>query len=143
VFDVSNPANPIFDRVIANSQPSTDHNLMVQGDFVFEANYSSGLRVYNISQYPIALEVGYFDTYPSDNNVGFAGAWGVFAGLPSGNILVSDQHNGLFVLDASGAMAPLPPLNVGKWAASAAGLGIFILVAGMYWFRQRAKRVAN
>ena len=43
---------------------------------------------------------GYYDTYPSNTEYnGYAGCWGVYPYLPSGNILASDMSNGLFVLE--------------------------------------------
>ena len=41
---------------------------------------------------------GWFDTYPEDDATTFSGAWGVFAGFPSGTVIVSDIERGLFVL---------------------------------------------
>ena len=41
---------------------------------------------------------GKFDTYFGSNRPVFAGAWGVYPYLPSGNILVSDINSGLYIL---------------------------------------------
>jgi hypothetical protein len=43
------------------------------------------------------INVGHYDTSPFSGD-GFHGAWGVYAYLPSGNILVSDIEQGMFVL---------------------------------------------
>ena len=43
-------------------------------------------------------EIAHFDTFPASNALGFDGAWSVYPFLPSGNLLVSDGSNGLFVL---------------------------------------------
>ncbi len=80
---------------------------MVRGDFLFEANYESGLRIYevnDVSYPPTAQEVGFFDTYPDSNNRSYRGAWGVYSGLPSGIVLVSDRQSGLFVLNPCEAL---------------------------------------
>jgi choice-of-anchor B domain-containing protein len=98
VIDVQDPSHPTLATSFTNGLPSIDHNLMIRGDLVFEANYSSGLRVYDISDVLNAHEIAYFDTYPADNRQSFNGAWGVHAHLPSGLILVSDRQGGLFVL---------------------------------------------
>jgi len=108
VFDVSDPAAPSYSTSFTNGKVATDHNLMARGNFVFEANYTTGLRVYDISLFPVVLERGHFDTVPANDGIGFGGAWGVDACLPSGIILVSDQDSGLFVLDASAATTTLP-----------------------------------
>lgn len=106
VIDVQNLSSPQFVTTFTNGQTAIDHNLMVRGDFVYEANYTTGLRIYNIADVNTAFEAGYFDTYPFNNGMDFNGAWGVYAHLPSGNILVADMQGGLFVLDPSAAIAP-------------------------------------
>ena len=110
VFDVSDPTSPGFATSFTNGQVATDHNMMVRGDFLFEANYTTGLRVYDTSLYPLVVERGHFDTVPATDGVAFAGAWGVDASLPSGIVILSDQASGLFVFDVSAATTPLPPV---------------------------------
>jgi hypothetical protein len=105
VIDVSDPASPQLTTTFTNGLESIDHNLMVRGDFVYEANYSSGLRIFSICDVGAIHETGFFDTYPPNDAENFNGAWGVSAALPSGNILVSDRFRGLFVLDATAATA--------------------------------------
>ena len=67
---------------------------------MFEANYTTGLRVIEFGDLAGGdmTEIAHFDTFPDSNDVGFDGAWSVYPFLPSGNILVSDDVNGLFVL---------------------------------------------
>lgn len=121
VFDVSDPSNPSYSTKFTNGTVATDHNLMARGEFIFEANYTTGLRIYDTTLFPIVLERGHFDTVPANDGIGFGGAWGVDACLPSGNILVSDQQSGLFVLDASAATTALPVVpatTTWPWALS-------------------------
>jgi len=106
VIDVSVPSNPTLMTTFTNGLFTIDHNLMVRGNHVFEANYSSGLRVFDISDINNVQEVGFFDTHPDNDGINFDGAWGVYPVLPSGVVLVSDRDRGLFVLDAS-AVAPV------------------------------------
>jgi choice-of-anchor B domain-containing protein len=100
VFDVSDLDAPIY--VFAYEGPTTaiDHNLYVLGNRVFEANYTSGLRVLEFGDLANSelSEVAFFDTYPGSDAANFDGAWSVYPYLPSGNILVSDTSHGLFVL---------------------------------------------
>ena len=44
-------------------------------------------------------EVAYFDTHPESNQLNTQGAWGVYAELPSGIVLLSDRQRGLFVFN--------------------------------------------
>jgi len=106
VWDVQDLSNPEMVHTFTSGRTSTDHNLMVRDQFVFEANYSSGLQVFDVSD-PLAPEhVGWYDTYPSHDGAGFDGAWGVFAGYPSGVVVVSDGAGGLFVFDPFVATVP-------------------------------------
>ena len=110
VFDVQDPVNATYVTTFSTGLPSTDHNLMVKGKFIFEANYSSGLRIIHTPTPFQFFQVGWIDTYPNHDNPGFIGAWGVYPMLPSGTILVSDITNGLFILDANAAFAAVPEL---------------------------------
>ena len=75
-----------------------DHNSIVRGNWLYQATYESGLRVYNIKRPKRPRQKAFFDTFPDDDHVGFNGAWGIFAGFPSGVVLISDIQRGLFVL---------------------------------------------
>ncbi len=109
VVDVQDLNNPQFVTSFTSGLPSIDHNMMVRGDFLYEANYSSGLRIFDISDVNNVTEVGFFDTYPFNDNPGFSGAWGVYPMLPSGRVLVGDGTGGLFVLDVSAAIGGVTP----------------------------------
>jgi choice-of-anchor B domain-containing protein len=100
VWNVGRLAKPTYEGFIEGAHRTIDHNLYVVGDYIFQANYSSGLRILSQSaaRKLVTNEVGFFDTYPLNNNVNFNGAWSVYPFFPSGSIIVSDQQNGLFVL---------------------------------------------
>ncbi len=99
VFDISDLENPTLQTTFTTGLPSVDHNLMVRGSTLFEANYSSGLRIFDISDVDNIVETAWFDTYPENDQNSFNGAWGVHAQLPSGLVLVSDRERGLMVFD--------------------------------------------
>jgi choice-of-anchor B domain-containing protein len=98
VLDVSNPAAPYEVTTFTSGSASTDHNLYVVGDRAFEANYMSGLRVFDVSNPLGAQEVAYLDTSPDRDQVGYHGAWSNYPFFASGTILVSDIERGLFIL---------------------------------------------
>jgi choice-of-anchor B domain-containing protein len=79
---------------------SIPHNTFVIGDFLVTAWYRDGLRVTDASRPDNMIEVGWYDTSPLSGS-GFNGAWGVYPYLPSGNALVTDIEQGLFVLTPS------------------------------------------
>jgi choice-of-anchor B domain-containing protein len=138
VFDVSDVANPVFLNSFTSGLPATDHNLVVEGDFVFEANYASGLRVFDASSINAVTEVGFFDTHPETNASGFPGAWGVYPGLPSGTVIVSDRQRGLFIFDASQATNPTSPVpTVSTWGTII--MTLLCITAGTAIFRRRAE----
>lgn len=78
---------------------SIAHNPFINGNLVYVAYYHDGLQVYDISSKLAPTLVMGYDTHPQNvDYTGYDGAWGVYPFLPSGNIIVSDTKNGLFVL---------------------------------------------
>ena len=100
VFDLTDLDLPVLHMTHTGTTPSSDHNLYVKGNFVYEANYRSGLRILDISgigERDIS-EFAFFDTQPSSNASGTSGAWSVYPYFDSGTVIVSDVSAGLFVL---------------------------------------------
>ncbi len=102
MIDVQDLDAPFLTTSFTNEKCAIDHNMMVRGPRLFQANYTTGLRIYNVSDINAVTEVGYFDTHPESSATSFDGAWGVYTGFPSGIVLVSDIQRGLFVLDVTG-----------------------------------------
>jgi choice-of-anchor B domain-containing protein len=97
IFDVSNPAAPVFLGFFTSGVPAIDHNLYVTADKIFEANYRSGLRVFNNTTPTAPTVFGYFDTYEADDAPDFNGLWSNYPFFPSGTVIGSDIEKGLFV----------------------------------------------
>jgi choice-of-anchor B domain-containing protein len=100
VFDVTDLDAPAYVFAYEAATASIDHNLYILGNRVFQANYTSGLRVLefgNLANRELA-EIAFFDTFPSSGAANFDGAWSVYPYFPSGTIIVSDRINGLFIL---------------------------------------------
>ena len=102
VLDVRDLDAPAFVFAYEGPTRSIDHNLYVRGNRVFQANYTSGLRILEFGDLANSemTEVAFFDTFPASDATEFSGAWSVYPYLPSGNIIVNDISNGLFVLTA-------------------------------------------
>ncbi len=100
VFDLSDLDAPVYVFAYEAATVSIDHNLYVLGNRVFEANYTSGLRVLEFGDLlnRELMEIAFFDTFPTSDATDFSGAWSVYPYLPSGTIIVSDITNGLFIL---------------------------------------------
>ena len=100
VFDVSDLDAPVYVFAYEAATAAIDHNLYVLGSRVFQANYTSGLRVLEFGDLANRelMEIAFFDTFPTSDATVFSGAWSVYPYLPSGTIIVSDATNGLFIL---------------------------------------------
>lgn len=107
VYDVSDFSNMSFRSTFQSNVGPTPHNPFMVGKTCYIAYYQDGLQVYDVSDASQPVRLGYFDThyqtplggpYPSP---AYQGAWGAYPYLPSGNVLVSDMQNGLYVLDVS------------------------------------------
>jgi choice-of-anchor B domain-containing protein len=91
------------------------HNLMIVDQHVFISYYHDGLQVFDISNPAAPSRIAWYDTFEPDYHSGYAGAWGVHAGLPSGKILISDVQSGLFVLELTHETLYLCPGTSETW----------------------------
>ena len=100
LFNVENLDEPEFVGAYDSGITTIDHNLYVLGDLNYQSNYESGLRIRDHSRMldGVLTEVAYFDTYPQDTSVNFAGQWSNYPYFGSGLVVASDTNNGLFVL---------------------------------------------
>jgi hypothetical protein len=79
----------------ANLQ-SLVHNPYIRGPYAFIAHNTEGMRVVDIADPSVPVEVGYYDTFTGPSG-GFNGLWSACPYLPSGKILGGDRVGGLFV----------------------------------------------
>ncbi len=100
VFDFEDLDNPVFHMNYTGPTSSIDHNGYVKGDKFYLANYRAGIRIIDISDIAnkTMSEIGFFDTFPSDNDAGFNGAWNVYPYFDSGNIVISDINAGFILV---------------------------------------------
>ena len=105
IFDVMELEDPQLVTAYFGTARSTDHNQYIRGNRAFQANYTSGLRVLDISDIELPTEVGFFDTYPSNDDPGFNGAWSNYPFFESGIVVVSSIGEGFFVVDPTGPAA--------------------------------------
>ncbi|MFQ5628533.1 MAG: choice-of-anchor B family protein [bacterium] len=97
IWDMASLDNPA--KVGSYADPdATVHNLYVIDDYAYVSYYSAGFRIFDVSTPENPILVAEHDTAPGNGQ----GAFGVYPFLPSGNILVSDIDNGLFVFSFSG-----------------------------------------
>lgn len=109
VWEVDNLTNPLL---VAQWQPtgidsSIVHNVEIYGNYALAAHYTAGVRLLNISNPSVPVEIAWYDTYPQNNGFTYDGCWGVYM-FPSGKIIASDRSTGLYVLKSSA----IPPIGI-------------------------------
>ena len=100
IFDMTDLDNPVLHDTYLGPTSAIDHNGYVVGDEFFLANYRAGVRVLDISQITekSITEIGFFDTFPTNDNTQFDGVWSVYPFFESGKIVVSDINRGFYVI---------------------------------------------
>ncbi|MEM9888048.1 MAG: choice-of-anchor B family protein [Bacteroidota bacterium] len=91
----------LFDAA-SSSSLSIPHNQIVACSYLYASYYYDGLQIYDLSNPEQPERVAYYSTSQKAHRRSYEGAWGVYPFLPSGNILVSDMQEGLFVLEGMG-----------------------------------------
>ena len=64
IWDIADLDDPILVREYFSDNTSTDHNLYIRGNLMYQSNYVSGLRILDISDRENPEVVGFFDTTP-------------------------------------------------------------------------------
>ncbi len=103
VFDISDLDAPVLTGSHTGPLPAIDHNQYVRGGHTYQANYTIGLRILELTDLANATmtEVAYFDTRPESDAAAFQGAWSNYPFFDSCSVVVSDIQRGLFVLRPS------------------------------------------
>ena len=101
IWDVSDLDDPLFVDEFFVPNPSSDHNLYIEGNTMYQSNYASGLQVIDITNPEAPQRVGYFDTHPFvEDAPGFPGTWSNFPYFDD-IVLMTSSNEGLFILDAN------------------------------------------
>jgi choice-of-anchor B domain-containing protein len=132
LWNVSALTAPVMFAVHEGATTAVDHNQYVRGTHVFQANYSSGLRVLDISGVANGnlREIGFFDVRPEDDITDYIGAWSNFPFFKSGVVVVSSIERGLFVLRPTLAAMTRADLVVSALAAPPmAAIGLTVEVS--------------
>jgi choice-of-anchor B domain-containing protein len=105
ILDFTDLDNPVHHFDYLGQSAAIDHNGYVKGNTYYQANYTAGVRMLDLSniENQSISEIGYFDTYPENDNTAFSGVWSVYPYFPSGNIIISDMNRGFFVIRKSGS----------------------------------------
>ena len=105
IFDVEELDDPILVGEYVSENPAIDHNIYIRGDLMFQSNYRSGLRVFDISDRENLTPIGYFDTVPWGSDEGGGdplsaalGSWSNYPFFKSGVVAVASGAEGLFLV---------------------------------------------
>ena len=111
VFDICNLKEPVNTGVYQSPSLAIDHNQYVKDGKAYQANYSSGLRIIDVSSLQknetgsSMSEVGFFDVHPEDdaeNVVDFFGSWSNYPYFPSGYVLINSIERGVYSVKYTG-----------------------------------------
>ncbi len=98
IWDIQDLEDPILVREYISDNPATDHNLYIKGDLMYQSNYDSGLRIFDISDPENPVPAGFFDTVPYQEGGGMTGSWSNYPFFDSGIILVTSGREGLVIV---------------------------------------------
>lgn len=103
IFDLSDLDNPVVHMEYVGNLPAIDHNGYVKNGLFYQASYTSGLRVIDVTDIANQNinEVAFFDTFPIDDGVSFSGLWNVYPFFDSGNMVLSDIDSGFYLVKSS------------------------------------------
>jgi choice-of-anchor B domain-containing protein len=92
IYDFSDLEKPKFMATHDHGYKGIDHNLYVKGNYVYEANYLSGLRILNLKDIAQGklTEVAHFDTTPGREAIEFGGVWNIYPFFKSGNVILTN-----------------------------------------------------
>lgn len=103
IFNVLDLDAPSVKDLYRGPSTAMDHNLYIRGDYAYEGNYRSGLRMLNLRNVSSCCltEDAFFDIFPIDDLPKFGGAWSNYPFFKSGIVIVGGMEQGLFVLRPS------------------------------------------
>ena len=102
IYDVKDLDDPLLVKEFFTENTSSDHNLYIVGDLMYQSNYNSGLRVFDVSDAENPREVGFFDTVPGPDSPAMRGSWSNYPFFKSGIIVVTSMGEGLFIVKKRG-----------------------------------------
>jgi len=104
IWNIEDLGDPFEVAQYSANLQSLVHNPYVLGDLLFVSHNTEGMRVVDIRDPALPLEVGYYDTY-SGTSGGFNGLWSAYPFFPSGKIIGGNREDGLYVWRFNGTRA--------------------------------------
>ena len=122
VVEVDKERHPLSSDVIP-------HNSHFINNYVVSSHYRDGLTIHDVSDPTNIILTGYYDSSPLSGG-GFNGSWGAWPYLPSGNLLIADIEEGLFVIGANYKRAARLEGNVTEFGTGNPLNDVFVEVVG-------------
>jgi len=100
IWDLADLDAPVLMGHYTGPTTAIDHNLYIKGPYAYESTYRAGLRILDITGIASAtlFQAAYFDTFPADNAPAFNSNWNNYPFFASGNVILSDIEQGLFIV---------------------------------------------
>lgn len=99
IWDFSDLENPKHFASHQHQTAAIDHNMYVKDGYVYQANYTAGLRILDLNDVESGrlYEVGSFDIMPNSDAAKFEGVWSIFPYYKSGLVAVSGINGTLYI----------------------------------------------
>lgn len=104
IWNIENLSNVFEVAQYSGNLQSLVHNPYIRGDLAFISHNTEGLRVVDIKDPALPVEVGFYDTFGGPSG-GFNGLWSAYPYFPSGKIIGGDRERGLLVWRFNGTRA--------------------------------------
>ena len=98
IWDVRDLDEPLLLKEHFSENTSSDHNLYIRGNLMYQSNYNSGLRVFDITDIENPREVAFFDTVPGEDSPSMDGSWSNYPFFESGIVVVTSGRQGMFLV---------------------------------------------
>ncbi len=157
IFDCADLDNMEYMGFFQFDIPAIDHNLFIKGNKAYESNYTSGVRVLDVSGVAdgILEEVAYFDLYPEGDVQEYEGTWSNYPFFDNGLLLATDMYDGVYILFYEGAVSvettvaeitspdimPNPASTVISFTAGNSGWARVSDMTGKVWLQERIPSV--
>jgi choice-of-anchor B domain-containing protein len=101
-YDITDLSNiQLVDKISHNiGSGAVIHNTHILNSYAVSSYYTEGVTIHDVHRPDNLVEVAHYDTYsPAINPADpFEGAWGVYPFLPSGNLIISNIDEGLYIV---------------------------------------------
>ncbi len=104
IWNIEDLSNLYEVATYSGNLASLTHNPYVKGNYVFFSHNTEGIRVVDIKDPAVPVEVGFYDTFDGLSG-GFSGLWSACPYLPSGKIIGGNREDGLYVWTFNNARA--------------------------------------